>query len=71
MPEAARVFDAHRLAVNDLVRQHHDLRVSFQQVLFGNVYLQWTETAAEIDMLFFAELLIAKQQYAALVKGLA
>ncbi|MNT65906.1 hypothetical protein D3C72_2039290 [compost metagenome] len=63
MPELAGIAQADVLAVLDNVGDDEDFRVSGQQELLEHMDLQHTEAAAEGNLLFGADVLVAKHQH--------
>src|SRR3546814_2029600 len=71
VPGMAAVDDALRLAVLGHVREHQNLVVLGQQILAKNVRLQVTEAAAESDLLVRRQGLVAEDEEAVGVEGVA
>src|SRR3546814_9502100 len=63
--------DSLRVAVHGHVREHYKLVVLGQRILTKNVRLQVTEAAAESDLLFWRQRLIAEDEEAVGVEGVA
>ena len=60
MPELARIPQADGLAILDDIGDDQDLGVVGQQELFEHMDLQHAETAAEGDLLFGGDALVAE-----------
>src|SRR5690606_17711951 len=69
VPELAGVAQAGRLTVLDDVGDDEDLRVAGQQELAQHVDLQLAEAAAEGDVLFRGQVLVAEDHYAVIQMG--
>ena len=69
MPEAPGVLDADGLARDQPVREHDNFGMVGQLVLAGDMNLEFAKAPAEADVLVVAEVLVAKHQNAAIMKG--
>ena len=68
MPVLPSIVRTNVTSVLDHVGKHQDLGMTRLQVMFRNMDFELTEAAAESDVLVFCELLITKDDHAAVVE---